>query len=370
MEKYVHQPMITYIGNKRKLVDVIEKIVKRLQPKTCVDAFSGSGVVSRTLLTSCDTLYVNDLERYCEVLSRCFLKTPTGAEKIEIEEHLKNMNTCTPVTGFFSELYAPKDSSDIQDGERCFFTKENANRIDGMLAYIHEVVPSHLKSYCLGPLIVKVSIHTNTSGVFKGFHKGGWGGKGGHALERIMKKIEVECPTWLSESKEVIVHREDACDFLQTLPQVDLIYLDPPYNQHPYGSNYFMLNLVCTNERPVNISRVSGIPTDWNKSPYNYKRTIREAMERTIRLSTEKARYTMISYSNEGFITPTEWEELLEPYEYEKNEIEYNTYRGSRNLKNRANKVTEFLFVISQPKSLKKDLCLQNKNDSHQASSR
>ena len=247
MEKYVHQPMITYIGNKRKLVDVIEKVVKRLQPKTCVDAFSGSGVVSRTLLTSCDTLYVNDLERYCEVLSQCFLKTPTDEEKIEIEEHLKNMNTCQPVTGFFSELYAPKDSSAIQEGERCFFTKENANRIDGMLAYIDGFVPPHLKSYCIGPLIVKVSIHTNTSGVFKGFHKGGWGGKGGHALERIMKKIEVECPLWLSEPKEVIVDRKDACDFLQTLPQVDLIYLDPPYNQHPYGSNYFMLNLVCTN---------------------------------------------------------------------------------------------------------------------------
>lgn len=117
-----------------------------------------------------------------------------------------------------------------------------------------------------------------------------------------------------------------------------------------------MLNLVCTNERPEHISKTSGIPKDWNKSPYNYKRTIREAMEKTIRLSTEKARYTIISYSNEGFITPAEWEEILESYEYEKIEIEYNTYRGSRNLKNRTNKVTEFLFVISQPKLLKKDL--------------
>ena len=355
MEKYVHQPMITYIGNKRKLVDVIEKVVTRLQPKTCVDAFSGSGVVSRTLLTLCDTLYVNDLETYCEVLSNCFLKTPSTPEKIEVQKHLENMNACPPSTGFFSELYAPEDSSAIQEGERCFFTKENANRIDGMLAYVDTHVPPHLKAYCLGPLIVKVSIHTNTSGVFKGFHKGGWGGKGGHALERIMKKIEVECPSWLSESKKVVVHRKDACDFLQTLPHVDLVYLDPPYNQHPYGSNYFMLNLVCTNERPETISKVSGIPTNWNKSAYNSKRTIREAMERTIRLSTEKATHTLISYSNEGFITPTEWEELLEPYEYEKIEMEYNCYKGSRNLKNRKNKVTEFLFVVSSPKSLKKD---------------
>jgi adenine-specific DNA-methyltransferase len=28
-------------------------------------------------------------------------------------------------------------------------------------------------------------------------------------------------------------------------------------------------------------------------------------------------------------------------------EVDYNCYRGSRNLKNRSNKVTEFIFVIS-----------------------
>jgi adenine-specific DNA-methyltransferase len=32
---------------------------------------------------------------------------------------------------------------------------------------------------------------------------------------------------------------------------------------------------------------------------------------------------------------------------YEKIEIDYNCYRGSRNLKNRPAKVTEFIFVIS-----------------------
>jgi len=64
-------------------------------------------------------------------------------------------------------------------------------------------------------------------------------------------------------------------------------------------------------------------------------------------LATEKAKHTLVSYNNEGFIKPDEWEDILRPYTYEKIEIDYNTYRGSRNLKNRSNKVTEFLFVIS-----------------------
>ena len=342
MKNYVHQPMITYIGNKRKLIDVIEDVVNKLKPKTCADAFVGSGVVSRMLLTHCEELHVNDLEKYCEVLSKCFLVSPNWADQEEIENHIEGMNNCPDKVGLITELYSPSDTCD-----RWFYTPENARRIDGMIDYIEKNVPENIKPYCLGPLIVKASIHTNTSGVFKGFLKGGWGGKGGHAQDRIMKRIEVESPIWIQSPRVVNVERKDACDFLRDLPKVDLIYLDPPYNQHPYGSNYFMLNLICTNERPHTLSKVSGIPGDWNKSKYNYKKQIREAMELTLKLATEKAKHTLVSYNNEGFITPEVWEEILKPYTYEKIEVDYNTYRGSRNLKNRPTKVTEFLFVIS-----------------------
>ena len=339
MDDFIKQPMITYIGNKRKLVNTIKTVVERLQPQTCVDAFSGSGVVSRMLLSHSKKLYVNDIELYCQILSKCFLVTPSWADQNDISKYIEEMNTCPDKVGFITEMYASE--------ERCFYTPENGRRIDGMLDYIEKNVPKHLRAYCLGPLLIKASIHTNTSGVFKGFHKGGWGGKGGHAQDRITKRIDVECPIWLEGSGDVEVHRQDACEFIENLPQVDLIYLDPPYNQHPYGSNYFMLNLICTNERPHTVSKVSGIPGDWNKSQYNYKNKIREAMERTLKLATEKAKHTLVSYNNEGFIKPDEWEEILKPYIYEKIEIDYSCYKGSRNLKNRSTKVTEYLFVIS-----------------------
>src|SRR6056300_1711080 len=342
MKEYVHQPMITYIGNKRKLIDKIEEVVNRLNPQTCVDVFSGSGVVSRMLLGHSKKLYVNDLEKYCEILSTCFLKTPPWSHQDEIVHHINAMNEAPDKVGLISELYSPSDTCD-----RWFYTPENAKRIDAMIDYIEKHVPEYLKAYCLGPLLVKASIHTNTSGVFKGFHKGGWGGKGGHALDRITKRIEVECPVWFEPAREVEVKRQDACDFLRELPKVDLIYLDPPYNQHPYGSNYFMLNLIATNEKPEEISKVSGIPTNWNKSAYNSKSKIMETMRRTLELSTKKSKYTLVSYNNEGFIRLHDWEDLLRSYKYERIDIDYNCYRGSRNLQNRPTKVTEFLFLIS-----------------------
>ena len=66
-----------------------------------------------------------------------------------------------------------------------------------------------------------------------------------------------------------------------------------------------------------------------------------------MRLATENAKHTLVSYNNEGFIKPDEWEEILEPYTYEKIEIDYSCYNGGRNRKNRPTKVTEFLFIIS-----------------------
>jgi adenine-specific DNA-methyltransferase len=347
MSNFVQQPMITYIGNKRKLIQHIEDVVERLKPSSAVDAFSGSGVVSRMLLTHSDTLYVNDLEKYCEVLSECFLKTPSLEDQREVRKHIDIMNNLPEKDGFISELYAPNNSNEIQEDERCFYTKENAGKIDAMIQYVHRQVPEKLRPYCMGPLLVKSSIHTNTSGVFKGFHKGGWGGKKGHALDRITGEIKIECPVWHEVPKNVSVHRKDVFDFLEGLPKVDLIYLDPPYNQHPYGSNYFMLNLIATNKRPKEISKVSGIPTDWNKSPYNSRTKIIDTMRRTLELSTQKATYTLVSYNNEGFIRLHEWEDLLKSYKYERIDIDYNCYRGSRNLQNRPTKVTEFLFLIS-----------------------
>ena len=46
---------------------------------------------------------------------------------------------------------------------------------------------------------------------------------------------------------------------------MDIAYLDPPYNQHPYGSNYHVLNTVAVWDKPAGpallaAARTSGHP--------------------------------------------------------------------------------------------------------------
>jgi adenine-specific DNA-methyltransferase len=136
----------------------------------------------------------------------------------------------------------------------------------------------------------------------------------------------------------------------EVLPDdIDLMYLDPPYNQHPYGSNYFMLNLIAKNEEPQNISKVSGIPTDWNKSNYNKHKPAIISLTHLIQEGMKKTKYILLSYNNEGIIPVSELENILAPYTVKKYEINYDTYKGSRNLQDRSNKVIEIMYLISKP---------------------
>jgi len=326
-----------------------------------LDGFGGSAVVSRKLSYVASSLHYNDMEEYAYLMGKCSVETPTAPQRARIAAHISAMNDLSAsgpyVRGFVSELYAPGDTENIEAGERCFYTQENAQIIDTLRAYIGAEVEPELQPYCLVPLLNKASIHANTSGVFKGFHSedgvGKWGGAAARCLPRIKGPIQLDVPVWnTTEPFAGRATRQDINTLIDTEfadGGLDLVYLDPPYNQHPYGSNYFMLNLIASNEAPdlATLSRVSGIPNTWNRSEYNYKKKAEQAMSELIAACLRKSAYVLISYNDEGIISDDEWSTMLEPYEMELFETEYNAYRGSRNLAGRSDKVTERMYLVS-----------------------
>ena len=356
---FVLQPMITYIGNKRKLVpwimDVIEGIFPNRKDLVILDGFAGSGVVSRALMSFCSTLYSNDMEYYSYVLLRCFLETPTEEQKHVIEEHFAIMSDLdNNNNGFVTRLYSPLNTFDVQVGERCFYTRENAMIIDTLLNYIFSVDES-IRHYLLGPLIIKASINVNTAGVFRGFYKkdgiGHFGGAAENALERILAPIQINIPMW---SKSKCCCRTFNSDINELIggfkdKEFDLIYLDPPYNEHPYASNYFMLNLIASGQEPVEYSKVSGIPKVWNKSTFNGRGSAFNSMMLLIIECIKKAKYVLISYNNEGLISEDEWHDIFFELDCDVKifQKEYDAYHGSRNLANRNKTVMEIMYLIS-----------------------
>jgi len=355
--------LITYIGNKRRLLPFLHRSFIDIQKKigkeklVILDGFSGSGAPARLLKAFASELHVNDLEDYSETINRAYLANKSEVNVKELKKYIdwlnRNKLKATKQVGFIETHYAPKNDNKIQRGERVFYTNSNAKIIDNVRALIDQQIPESYRDFCLASLLIKASIHNNTSGVFKGFHKnngiGHFGGRGENALVRIKQEIILDTPIFSDFECPVHVHKQDINKLVRSenLPLFDLAYYDPPYNQHPYGSNYFMLNII--NEgRPREIQDgVSGIAKNWNKSAYNRRKIAEEAMNDL--LKNTRARYIAISYNDEGIIPIDTFKEMLATYgEWELFEQKYNTYRGSRNLQNRNKDVKELLWVLKK----------------------
>lgn len=355
--------LITYIGNKRRLLPFLYKgflkIRERVGKKKMIvfDGFAGSGAAARLLKAFASELHVNDLEDYAETLNRAYLANKSEINTKKLEEYINWLNENklkrkAAAPGFIEKNYAPKDDNNVQEGERVFYTNTNAKIIDNLRRLIDEV-PEKYRHFCLASLLVKASIHTNTSGVFKGFHKyngnGHFGGRGENALTRIKKEIKLDMPEFSEFECPVYVYKRDVNELVKdkNLPFFDLVYYDPPYNQHPYGSNYFMFNII-NGGKPVEIQDgVSGIAKEWNRSAYNKRGVAEEAMDQL--LADTRARFIAISYNDEGIIPVDAFKKILSKYgKWELMEQEYNTYRGSRNLRNRDIKVRELLWILEK----------------------
>ncbi len=362
-KEFLTEQIITYLGNKRSLLDFISIAVNLVMDelkKTKIDTFdvfAGSGIVSRFLKQYSNNLYTNDLEDYCKTINTCYL---TNEDDIDVKElkrwfkYISNKVNKNPLleNGFIARLYAPKDDSDIKEGERVFYTTRNARYIDTVRKYLDEV-PEPYKTLLLGPLLYEASTKNNTSGVFKGFYKnsqthiGQFGGDGKNALKRILSDIEIQMPVLSKYHCNVHIFQGDSNLVCKNVPHVDLAYLDPPYNQHPYGSNYFMLNLINNYQEPKDLSNVSGIPKKWHKSNYNKKKEALNSMQDLC--SHLDASYILISYNSEGFITYNEMVEMLEKFGVVKVfDKKYNVFRGCRNLRDRDIHVNEYLFLLKK----------------------
>ncbi|MFN2312271.1 MAG: DNA adenine methylase [Spirochaetia bacterium] len=363
---FLCEQLITYLGNKRTLLGFIGEAVAAVKHQLgkdrirVLDLFAGSGVVSRYLKQHAELLVCNDFEQYAEVINRCYLSNASELNIPELQaayaQITARLGSEELNPGIIAKNYAPLDDTNIQPGERVFYTTRNAAYLDTARQLI-ETLPDEMRHFFLAPLLAEASVHANTAGVFKGFYKdartglGCFGGSNGDALSRITADIALPFPIWSAFDCPVDVRRQDALyaahDIASEHGRLDLAYLDPPYNQHPYGSNYFLLNVLVRNRLPASVSAVSGIPTDWQRSEFNKRTGAMQAFRRVV--EALDTRFLLVSFNSEGFISREDMVKYLSSIgRIEVLESRYNTFRGSRNLRGRSIHLTEYLYLVER----------------------
>lgn len=376
-KSYLTQQIITYMGNKRKIlpfiedtvIDILHKLNKLNKDNTIkssktikiADGFSGSGIVSRIFKLYSTHLYVNDLASYSETLNKSFLSNITPQMRKKLEKYIIDANDFaskkSPSVPQYIQKYWSPQSNDIKSNERAYFTPENGRRIDRLKYYIDNVVKDKYQPFLLGSLLIKSSIHNNTNGNFAAFYKknnkGHFGGKNENDLKRITSPIVLDFPVYYNTPTQIYVSKEDTNNWIKTLPKIDIVYYDPPYNKHPYNIYYFLLDII--NEWDIDLKipdTLRGQPKDWITSEYNSLKNAEKAFETLI--ENTKSKFIIVSYNNKGIIKEKKMEQILEKKGKTTKKIldhkTYNRMQGiaeyKRNKSNEKVKTEEYLWIV------------------------
>tara|TARA_B110000046_G_scaffold25_1_gene43 strand:+ start:1518 stop:2672 length:1155 start_codon:yes stop_codon:yes gene_type:complete len=381
-DEYFTKQILTYMGNKRKFLNKIDEIITLVKTEigekniNIAEGFSGSGIVSRLFknrimndvvpVEELKTLYVNDMAGYSKTLNECYLTSTTDLTTDDYETlilHKKKLKTFLSNSKipkkFISKYWSPNNDNNIKEGERAYFTFKNACTIDKMMYYIKNKVEKKYQCYFLAPLLVKCSIHNNTNGQFSAYYKneektkGMYGGKKNVDLRRITGEILPELPILTQHKANIKISQMDTNEWVKSLPQVDLMYYDPPYNKHPYNIYYFLLDIINNWNTDMEIpDTYRGQPKNWIKSPFCSFVNAKESFDDLIK--NTKAKYILVSYNNKGIIPLKELDEILEKYgELRKIPIEHSVYNkligiAAKKRKKENKKVEEFLWLLKK----------------------
>ncbi len=364
---YLEKQIITYMGNKRKIIPYISDIIDELEKKEghklkMGDGFSGSGVVSRLFKMKADSLYSNDLAGYSVTLNKCFLENPNKNTITDIHKYIELANKHVDSTDlnknnmFISKHWSPQGT--INENHRVYFTEENGKRIDLYRDYIN-TVPEHIQPFLLAQLIIKSSIHNNTNGQFSAFFKdktakfGKYGGDKGVDYKRITTPITLENPVLFNNNCKTYISQADTNVWCKKIPELDLVYYDPPYNKHPYNIYYFLLDIINNWDKTIKVPSTNrGQPKDWKQSHYNSIKHAKDAFSELI--CNTNSKYILLSYNDGGIISIDDIDSILDKMgEVSKIPINHKVYNRLKGISNYKRKqeykdVKEFLWLLEK----------------------
>lgn len=336
---------LNYIGSKYQLLDwittnIIEKTgYSSLNGIRIADLFAGTGIISHHLRKLGATIISNDAELFSSIITHAMTKSGyTEQCKLYIEQFEGESNTSGEI-GYITKNYSPYNGN-----ERMFFTVENARLIDFYRKRIEEVrqtITDDEYNFLLGTLLVRADAVSNVPAVYGCYLK--------NFKDKATKKlrlIPVHMETGIANDSRVY-NLDVLDDELIHNINVDITYLDPPYNERQYSKNYFPLNMIAKSlEDNPELKGKTGIPSNCFLSPFCRKgKAVEEAFEKLFR--DLKSKWIVLSYNSESIVSKEKMIELMSRYgSVSVIEREYKRFKSFEYNKNVP--VLEYLFFLKK----------------------
>jgi adenine-specific DNA-methyltransferase len=286
--------VIKYIGSKRRLVPVLGELFAAAGGGTALDLFTGTTRVAQEFKRRQGVVTAVDTARYSEIFARCYIETPAETvDKDDLLDAIRQLNRLPGKDGYVTEIFCRKSR---------YFQPFNGERIDAIRDAIEDRYhDSRLYPILLTSLIDAADRVDSTTGVQMAYVKE-W-------ATRSFNPLELRVPDLLPGPGSAV--RGDACTLVGSLGSFDVAYLDPPYNQHRYYTNYHIWETLVAWDAPTDYGiackRIDS-RDDSTKSVFNTTRGMPPALRQVI--NDVDARIVIVSYNNESWVTLEQLEDM------------------------------------------------------------
>ncbi len=268
-----------YLGNKFRVLSLIDEVVKKncSGPQNFCDIFAGTGVVGYQFNSKEMQIISNDILYSNYVSLNCWLKS-TDVDMNRIKGIIRQLNALKPS----GENYVSENFGNT------YFSMNNSKKIGRIRETIEELdVTDEEKMILLTSLLYAMDRVANTCGHYDAYRKTL---DTTTPIKLLVPKINLET------NENNLVFREDANRLVRKI-NVDILYIDPPYNSRQYSDIYHLLENVMEWKKPKVFGKAKKMKRDHIKSAYN-KKGAANTFEDLINGSNCK--YVLMSYNNTG----------------------------------------------------------------------
>ncbi|QYJ05503.1 DNA adenine methylase [Nocardioides panacisoli] len=288
--------MIKYLGSKRTLVPMLGDLAVATGARTALDLFTGTTRVAQEFKRRGLVVTAADAASYSAVLGECYISTDGATVDLdELDAVLGRLDALPGAPGYVTDTFCEQAR---------YFQPKNGARIDAVREAIEADHPvgDPLRPVLLTALMLAADRVDSTTGLQMAYLKE-W-------APRAHRDMVLRRPDLLPGPGRTL--HGDATLLVDEVAPVDLAYVDPPYNQHRYFTNYHVWETLMRWDAPehygVACKRIDSRSAE-TRSVFNSRRTMPAALADL--LGRLRAETVVLSYNDEAWLTAEELMDML-----------------------------------------------------------